>query len=174
MGTRGVVVLACLVSSSVAHAQFSVDTLADSGVGSLRDAIVNSTANTNTIVISVHGTIVLSSALPALGHTTTITGPGADQLTVQGSATASPVFTTSGTITLSKITITGGANNSGNGGGIAVTSGSLVLLDSVVTGNSAMIGGGIFANGTLTIRRSTVTANVGASAVHAGGDATVL
>jgi len=129
---------------------------------------------TNSIVISVNGTITLASPLPAVSHTTTITGPGADRLTVQGSATASPVFTTSGTITLSAMTIAGGSNSSGNGGGIAVTSGSLVLLNSVVTGNSAALGGAISSVGTLTIRRSTITGNMGSSAVDASGDATVL
>jgi predicted outer membrane repeat protein len=50
----------------------------------------------------------------------------------------------------------------------------LTLLDSVVTGNSASTGSGIYSTGTLTIRRSTISGNTGTGAVYGGGDTTVI
>jgi hypothetical protein len=66
----------------------------------------------------------------------------------------------SGALILNGVTITGGANSSGNGGGI-LASASVTLTNSVVTGNTtAANGGGIATNpGTLTITNSSVTSN---------------
>lgn len=176
MGIRLVVVLAFLVWHSVAHgAAFTVTNTNDTGVGSLRNAIINANGaqGTNTIVINATGTINLASQLPAANFTLTITGPGAGQLTIR-SAGAFPVFTFNGTIQLSGVTIKDGANSGGNGGGIVVTGGSLVLLDSTITGNSASIGSGIYSTGTLTIQRSALSGNIGTGAVYGGGDTTVI
>ncbi|HZJ66247.1 MAG TPA: right-handed parallel beta-helix repeat-containing protein [Kofleriaceae bacterium] len=175
MGTR-VVILALLLWSSVAHAQlFMVQNVNDAGTGSLRAAIIGANPVGGSIIVDTSGTIVLASPLPALQDLVTITGPGAATFTVQGSATVVPVFSVAGNVTLTGMTITGGANASGNGGGIAVTSGSLALNDSVVSGNSAQAGAAVVASANLTIRRSTITGNDGASAVLVtGGNTTVI
>ena len=77
----------------------------------------------------------------------------------------------SGALTLNGVTITGGTNSSGNGGGIQA-SGSVTLTDSLVTGNTTAVnGGGIATNpGTLTITNSRVTGN---TAGNDGGGANV-
>jgi len=68
-----------------------------------------------------------------------------------------------GALTLTDVTITGGTNSSGNGGGI-LSSASVTLTDSVLTGNTtAADGGGIAVNGSLTITRSAVTNNTAGS-----------
>jgi hypothetical protein len=77
----------------------------------------------------------------------------------------------SGALSLNGVTITGGTNSSGNGGGI-LSSGPVTLTDSVVTGNTtAANGGGIATNpGNLTITNSNVTSN---TASEDGGGANV-
>lgn len=183
MATRLVVVsvvLVVLAWSSVAHAQIiMVENTNNDGPGSLRAAIAEAAeASGSTVAINVTGTIVVATPLPAVNVAMTITGPGASQLTIQGSAQAAPVFTFGGTVQLSGVTITGAAS-SGNGGGILVTGGALTLLDSALSANSAMAGSAIHSTGTLTVRRTTVSGNTGpastgASVIHAGGDTTVI
>ena len=76
-----------------APANFTVNALTDTGAGSgtsgdLRYCISqsNATPGPNTIdATGVSGTISLTSALPAITAPVTITGPGANQLTVSGS-----------------------------------------------------------------------------------------
>src|SRR5262249_46329461 len=65
---------------------FSVTTLADSGAGSLRQAILdaNATPGDDTITFAVTGTINLASALPNLSSNIDLQGPGARDLTVRG------------------------------------------------------------------------------------------
>src|SRR5262245_48386432 len=159
MGTR-VVILALLLWSSVAHAQlYMVQNTSDAGTGSLRAAILNANPVGGSIIVDASGTVVLASPLPALADMVTITGPGAATFTIQGSATVTPVLTIAGNVQRTGMTVTGGANASGNGGGIAVTSGSLALNDSVVSGNSAQAGAAVVTAGNLTIRRTTITSN---------------
>jgi hypothetical protein len=177
MGIRRVVVLVLLLWASAVHATtFVVDSVNDAGPGSLRAAITNANGaqGSNTIAIDIDpaGAIVLATPLPPLRFTLTIMGPGAKQLTIRGDGTG-PVFTIDGTVELSGMTITGGANIAGNGGGIAVTGGSLALLDSVVTGNAALVGAGIHAAGPLTILNSTISGNEGTGAIHCSDEATL-
>src|SRR5262245_7221234 len=65
---------------------FTVLNLADSGAGSLRQAILdaNGTPGDDTITFSVTGTIQLAGALPNLSSNIDIQGPGAEVLTVRG------------------------------------------------------------------------------------------
>lgn len=183
MRIRLVVVLALLVWHSVAHAtSFTVtntidDTNDPPAAGSLRSAIVSANAaqGSNTIKITATGTIALVAPLPTVSFTVTITGPGADKLTIQGSSATSPVLSIDGTVQLSGVTVTGGNNGGNNGGGISVMGGSLVLLDSTVTRSTAALGGGIYSSiGSLTILSSTISGNTGTGAVYGGGDTTVI
>jgi MYXO-CTERM domain-containing protein len=176
MGLRWVAVLACLLWASVAHAQITVTNNNDAGPSSLRAGIINANGlgGNVTITITAQGMIALQSALPALTANATITGPGAGRLTVQGSATAAPVFTTNGTVQLSALTIAGGMHAGNNGGGIAVTGGSLVVDSVVITGNAAVSGSAIHSAGPLTIRRTTISSNLGTGAIYAAGDTTIV
>jgi hypothetical protein len=122
----------------------------------------------DTIPIEVTGTIKLESALPGIGDDVTITGPGAGSLTV-ARGNAAPFFGVlqffGSTSTVSGLTIRGGV--APTGAGILNGSGDLTLVRVVVTGNQAATegagtlasGGGIFSNGTLTLRESTVSGN---------------
>ena len=69
-----------MAGSAAAAATFTVTTIADSGAGSLRQAILDANANfgDDDIAFSIPGsgvhTIVLASALPAITHPVTIDG----------------------------------------------------------------------------------------------------
>jgi len=175
MRTRPVVVLAWLVWLPVAQAgSFTVTNTNDAGPGSLRLAITSATVGTNTISITATGTLNLASPLDTLSGNLTITGPGADRLTIRRNAGTYSILTINGTVQLTGVTIQEGQNlGGGNGGGIVVQTGSLVLVDSTVSGNSATIGSGIYSNGALTIRHCTISGNTGPAAIYASATTTV-
>src|SRR5207248_3085083 len=129
----------------------TVTTAADSGPGSLRDALAqaNASGSIDTIVFGpafgTPQTISLETALPNVTGPVTISGPGAGLLTVRrdpAAATYFRIFTmTVGTSTLSGMTITGGRTtgtdlNTNGGGGIRVDGATVTIQDSVITGNS--------------------------------------
>ena len=95
-----------------------------------------------------------------------LTGAGAEDTIIQahafpGEATSRVFEITGGEVTISGVTIRHG-NLSGHGGGIN-NSGTLTLLESVVSDNIAVdrsLGGGIYSSGTLTLIDSTVSGNV--------------
>jgi len=165
---------ATLAMGGVAQAacDCTVNSLADPsdpGHTTLRDAITSANLNpgsTITFASGLSGTITLDGTeLPTIIVPTTITGPGASQITVSGN-NASGIFyvepTNSGDpVSISGLTISGG--NSSFGGGISVTYAALTVTDSVISGNnSSSEGGGIAVDGgSLTVIGSTVSDNVG-------------
>jgi hypothetical protein len=112
-------------------ATFWVSNTANSGVDSLRQAIIN--ANTNpgadtiqfdAFVFAVPQTINLSSGEISLTSSVTINGPGSNLLTVKnvgGSGVNNRIFNISaGQSTISGLTITGG-NTTKFGGGMKIS-----------------------------------------------------
>jgi Domain of unknown function (DUF4347)/Cadherin-like domain len=156
-------------------ANFSVMNTDDSGTGSLRDAIdqANTTAEADTLDFTdltftdtTPDTITLTSGELAINSDITLTGTGADLLTVSGND-ASRVFNiASGTVNMSGLTIANG-NTISDGGGI-YNNGTLDLRDSILTLNTGYNGGGIYNDsaGTLTLSNSTFSSN---SATNGGG-----
>jgi CSLREA domain-containing protein len=136
-------------------------------------------SGTDLIDITATGTILLGSALPSITTNLTIEGPGAADLEVRRDSGGDyRVFqiSSAGVATISDLTVSNGlATTIGTaGGGIANFGGAVTLDRLVVTGNSvsnisdtvnpAPGGGGVFNSGfggpgTMTIRRSTITAN---------------
>ncbi len=158
------------VAPSMAAGIDHVTTCADSGVGSLPDVVTHAAADdrvvfdlncftanpimlTSTITIGVNLTIDATSPL----HDALIDGGGS------GGVTAFTVR--SGvTATLSGLTIRNGFGGSGGGGGIH-NSGTLTVLNSVFSGNTAvgapLVGGGAIRNdGTLLVTNSILGSNV--------------
>jgi hypothetical protein len=146
-----------------------VTTLADSGAGSLRDAIAQANAMAGDDVIEfaagLTGTVNLASALPVLSSNIEVHGPGPGLLTVRRNATASFRIVTIGagaTVTLSGLTISNGlvlTASESDGGGV-FNRGSLTLVDCAVSGNTAFSsGGGINSGGALTLTNTTVSGN---------------
>jgi hypothetical protein len=159
-----------------------VSSLADSGPGTLRQAITdaNSQLGAHTIDLTgLRGTIALESVLPGLDTDLTIQGPGAATLTVQRDTAASPfrLFTigSGATVGFSGLTLANGRGN--NAGAIdnfagTVTLSHCVLQDDAGTNDGIQPGeGGAVTNNTgstLTVEDSTITGG-GALARDGGG-----
>jgi len=69
-------------------------------------------------------------------------------------------------VILSSLAISGGKLLNGNGGGLDVVSGTVLLVDSLVANNQAGNGGGIYNAGALIVDHSTIRSN---GAITAGG-----
>ncbi len=117
-------------------------------------------------------TIVLGSALPAIGGNLVINGLGADLLTVQrDTAGGTPDFrifhiNTGRTVTISGLTLSNGSANAASPndrGGAILNEGTLTINNSIITDNSGSFGGGIYNEGqggaSLTITNSTISNN---------------
>jgi CSLREA domain-containing protein len=122
-------------------------------------------------VFATAQTITLGGSDLLILHAMTITGPGADKLTISGN-NQSRIFTVNtadGLNTISGLTVTGGNGASSVlqrfGGGIC-NLGDLLLVDCTITGNSALRGGGVYTYGTLTMRGCTISNN---TALDSGG-----
>ena len=104
-------------ATATSNAPILVTSLADSGPGTLRQAIfdANSIAGDDEITFAagLAGTIRLSSTLPELNTNLTIRGPGADRLTIRGLGPTAPgsfriISARGATVRLEGLTITGG------------------------------------------------------------------
>ena len=153
-----------------------VSSLADSGGGTLREAITTADQELPVTVMTstsmAPGTITLESVLPDLSRNITITGLGAGTSTVQRDSAASSsfrIFTVDAgeTVNISGLTIAGGNAGSGSGGGLD-NFGTLTVSNSVFSSNSASFGGGLAneSGGTATVSGSSFTSN---SAAFGGG-----
>src|SRR6266446_3031124 len=93
---------AAVISLSSAYATtITVTSTADSGAGSLRDALA-SASDGDTIDFSVTGTITLTSGQLVVNNSLTISGPGAANLAVNGNAASRIFYISSGkTVTIS-------------------------------------------------------------------------
>ena len=179
---------------------YVVSSLADSGFGSLRQAMIDANASdsaADSISFSVTGTITLTSSssistsLPTIGAAQgalTIAGPGVSSLTITGPGNPGSFrffdIAPGGQLSISQSTITG-ANTAYNGGAFnnagsltidnctisnnisgqgAVFSGyninaSLTVSNSLVTGNTADYGAGLYNQGVMTVSNSTISNN---------------
>ncbi len=117
------------------------------------------------------GTIPLALGQLVISSSVTVTGPGADQLTINAGGTSRVLAITGGTVHVSGLTLTGGFANRG-GGLLNDTPAITTLTDMIIQGNTAyevstVAGGGIRNSGTLTITGSTISGNQAAN--HSGG-----
>jgi CSLREA domain-containing protein len=135
---------------------------------SLRGAIqaANSHLGADGIEIDLpSGSVInLTQALPSITESVSITGPGAEKVTVRRSTGGNyNVFNvaTNGAVSFSGIAISNGRVTGFNvGGGINNTNGIVNVSSCSITGNfCAFGGGGIFNGATLNIRESTVSGN---------------
>ncbi|MGZ7042839.1 MAG: choice-of-anchor Q domain-containing protein, partial [Thermoanaerobaculia bacterium] len=175
MRSRSIRLLSCVAAgmalaiAAPSHAaQFQVSTLADSGAGSMRDAVAqaNAAAGADQIVFTgaaTSGTIALASEI-AITDELTLTGPGTRALSITSSGRIFNV--TSGILNVSLTDLTlENANASGNGGAILGASAGINLDRVALLGNQATGEGGALyctigaAPGLLTIRNSTIAGN---------------
>jgi len=163
-------------------ATFTVTNLFDSGTGSLRQAIFNANAQAGADKIFFNaglnnGTINLTSGELLIADDLTINGLGADLLTVDAGG-LSRVFNIDDGVSdsfidvlIDGLTITGGKAPSipfqDDGGGIFSLE-NLAVTNSIISGNNAAVGGGIFIVGdgnSLKVSNSIISGN---SAVSGG------
>ena len=171
---------------NVAARTITVHSAADSGPGSLRQALVDA-GNGDKINVVVNGTITLTSGELLVRKSITISGPGPHGI-ISGNNASRVFHITPGTnVTLESLTITNGAasielNNfpDNAGGGIYSDHANLTLKNCVVTNSVARFGAGIFSSSkdggsaNLTISNSTISNNsardvIGYMGAYGGG-----
>jgi hypothetical protein len=165
-----ILLLFTLLCAAVASVQsvhavtITVMNTADSGMGSLREALADANdGDTIDFGAAVTGTITLSSGQLVVNDSITISGPGAGVLAVNGNGTFRVFEIASGkTVSISGLTMTNGKVVSVTGGGLRVPTGSTVsIANSTVSNNvaAASNGGAISNAGTLTITDSDISNN---------------
>lgn len=149
----------------------TVTSTADSGPNTLRAALAGAAANdTIDFNLTYPATITLTSGQLDVVTSVTISGPGANQLAVNGGGNSRVFFIDSGnTVTIDGLTITNGVAGGiggNNGGAIYNHHATLTVSNCTLTGNYAEnLGGGIFnwgeisGSATLTIANSTLSGN---------------
>ena len=168
-----------------AHAQttFIVTEIADSGPGSLRQAILDANAvpgiDAITFNLSYPATIELDTDLPSITDDLTINGPGAELLTIDGNEQAQ-AFNAQGNITLVIENLRVFQSNSSSQGGALLVSdqAAVTLRDCVFEDNYASREGGVVHTvGTLVVERCEFINNYayydGGVFFIAGGTATI-
>jgi predicted outer membrane repeat protein len=140
------VLLLCAMARQTGAAIITVTNTNDSGPGSLRQALAVA-HDGDRITFAVSGTITLTSGALVVAKNVTISGPGADHLSIVGMPFQS-VFSV-GAATISGLTIRDGAVGIDNGG-------MLTVMNCVISGNSV---GGIHNGSSLTVVNSNVSDN---------------
>ena len=175
--------LLCVGAVGASATTFTVTDNSDNptDTGSLRYAVNNATAGSTINFASPltgGNTITLipgNGALQIYGNLT-ITGPGANQLTISGGGNIQVFFIGSAaTVDISGLTIAGGFAGSGAIGGSVLNQGTLTVSACTFSGNSNTnstfnlpLGGAIYTTGTLTVTQSTFINNTVGGAGEGG------
>ncbi len=164
------IVLTCLFCVSQAQTTFTVTNTDDSGVGSLRQAILDAEANPGEDIIDmtgVSGTITLSTGLPNITEDLTINGAGSASTIIDGNDLVRPFFiggagvndTDAPVVQINDLTIQNGlalgetpqlgnGGGAGMGGAIFINDGDVRISNVTFDGNNAT--GGTGGNGGTT------------------------
>lgn len=147
-------------------ATHTVTSLADSGAGTLRQALIDAN-NGDTINFSVTGAITLTSDSLTVGNDLTIIGPGSGLLAINGNGVHRVLVVLGGaTATVSDLTLT---NGSGLGGCGLYNLGDLTVNRCLISGNTGMLGGGVYqGGGTLTMTDCTISGNTASASIGGG------
>ncbi|BCM92994.1 hypothetical protein IAD21_04879 [Abditibacteriota bacterium] len=149
--------VALMAASASAHATtFTVSNLNDSGVGSLRQTVLNANGGTgdDTIIFApaLTGTLTLTSGEITITDGVTITGPGANVLTVSGNDVSRILNVQSGIVTISELTLARGRVIGANG-----AAGTLRGQAGGAGGEAR--GGALYNTATLTLTNITLSDN---------------
>jgi len=178
---RNTLALAILVltvaAANAAAATFTVTNTNNTGAGSLRQAVTdsNNAAGSDTIVFdpAVFGTpqtIQLVNAIlvaPGTGESLTITGPGANLLTIRGNGAADStgqIFNRAGNsahaLLLSGMTLTNAGFSAVTNDNVGAQTSLTVTNVDFVANSTSFSGGAIASSATLTVTNCTFTNNV--------------
>ncbi len=144
--------LFCTIATQTHAATITVTNRNDGGTGSLREALRNA-HDGDTISFAVTGTIALTSGGLPITKNLTISGPGADQLSIDGNQ----VLLVFG-IFPDKIAAIGGLTINNGQTGIWNEQGTLTVSNCAVSSNSGV---GLYNDGTLTVSNCVVSGNSG-------------
>ncbi len=169
----------------VGGALLRVTTNADSGSGSLRQAIAtaNSGDTINFDMSKVESPIVLTSGELRIEKDLILEGPSDADLTVSSDQRSRVFFIDNANVTIAKLTIANGLpfyvegeDLSQSGGGIFINGGHVSIENCAIANNSSLpshTGGGIYnAGGSLTVKESTLHHNYAGAggAIYCSGD----
>jgi len=180
-------------SATAAASLLTVTSAADSGSGTLRQAISDAAASGDTIDFAPGVALIDLMSTLTIDKSIAISGPGAKLLTVRRSLSTASLFAVitvqnsptvtiagltvtngysgivkfSGTLTISQCAIAGNLNNN-DGAGVYNDGGAMTIQGSTISSNHADavaggLGAGVFNNGTLTIINSTISGNYAGS-----------
>ena len=181
---QSIVLLAGLSATSFA-ATWTVTNSNDSGAGSLRNAISQAgSGDTVNFNLTYPATISLSSGALTIQQNLTISGPGSSNLAISGGFLNRLFSIASANVSISGLTLTGGADfpgASGTGGAI-LNSGTLNLANCTVSGSfvnasipsgqdGTSTGGAIANSGTMTLTNCLVTGNTAGGYGNGAGGA---
>ena len=149
----------CLHPQWAQAATLTITSTADSGIGSLREALANASDGDTIDATGVSGMILLTSGELVVSKSVNILGPGPNTLAVDGNATSRVFHITNGvTATIFGLTITNG--HAFWGAGIYNEKSSVTVNNCTLRGNSASDGGGIFNDhATSTVSNSVISDN---------------
>ncbi|MCC6820672.1 MAG: hypothetical protein IT579_08085 [Verrucomicrobia subdivision 3 bacterium] len=128
----------------------TVTTLADSGPGSLRNAIAAAGPGV-TIDFATNGTIVLTSAELLINKNLNIVGPGATNLALSGNNARRVINVAGGTVSLSGVTVREGRSTNGANG--------TTFVGNPIPPITGQPGAGIYNGGTLNITNCCIANN---------------
>ncbi|MFO0881574.1 MAG: choice-of-anchor Q domain-containing protein [Gemmataceae bacterium] len=162
----GAVGLASFSLNNTEAAGLVVTTVADivnpfDGETSLREAVTHANARpgADTITFGVTGTVTVSGDNFVVSDELTLSGPGAEELTIQGNRFFRLFTIAAGaTATITQLTLTGSNSQSAYGGSIE-NLGTLFVDRCVVTDTWGNFGGAIYNAGYLTVRDTTLSRN---------------
>jgi hypothetical protein len=159
IGSTGAWAAVCTVSST-----------ADTNTSGTLRYCLNNYSSGDTINLTATGTITLASALAPMVNNVTITGPGPNQLTINGASApaGSSIFSIGSTVSSPTVTISGLTFAGGNGtqGGAIASIANLTVTNCAFSANTAVSGGAISNSGPLKVTGSTFTGN---SSTNGGG-----
>lgn len=169
LATSGAGLSLAVTTGAAGAASFDVTTCADSGAGSLRQAILDAEAAAGADVITVTAECTISSPVLVssqmeITDDLSIVGPGATSFVLDGDD-ATRIITVFGQgveFSLSGVTLTNGYAGTGSGGALEVNNnsgnGGALSLDGVVVSSSeAGYGGGVSIEGTDTVYITNTT-----------------
>ena len=185
-GTGGSFALQKLDNLRISPFPLTVTSGADSGPGSLRDALALASSSAFPGPDQVHFAAALNGGTITLGGTEL--NPGAQTVTVDASmlsggvtisgnnASRVCVIPAAANVLMNRLTIAGGNVGAGQAGGGIFSAGTLTMMDSSLSRNNAgSTAGGLVNSGTLVMERCSVTENAagGAAGMQNLGTATL-
>jgi hypothetical protein len=160
----------CQIPAVAQTCNYTVTTLADSGAGSLRAGLADSTVTD--ICFGLSGTITLSSTLQIF---TPVTITGSTSVIIDGNNLVQIFLveesSSTDAVRINGLTLTHGNATAGNsiaGGALQVLQGNVTVVGAIITSNTAESGGGVYNQAMLTLSGCGITNNTAINGAGGG------